>query len=934
MHNLQQLQKMRKHSRINYIFQIVLHCQRLNSSQAENGYALLIASVVSILTFSMLSVFLFSTNLYKSVSDTVLESGTTFYAAESAMNKKVYEVRKKFKNYEQPTGNTPSKVDGLGNEVTSTVAEQMAICMGAPGNTGTGDMACKNSTIDYKAAVIEYDEDGNLVYRIKGQKKADGTLADFKDSENVKFHTYSFMRDITNYASDNTVPLTTIKEGAYKGLKAQDYQYRVYTSATKEADLGTINSQAYKTISSQSMLQMDFNSRLIPLFQFAAFYENDLEITSSSNMDLFGPVHSNRNLRLVPGGMLRLQGNVTSVGKIYKALEFTATHIQVGTPTTTIRVMNSGIDLSSANAWTSGSIANEAGSRITEAELASNIGYLKENQPTLKLPPTGFLNRTGDYHQQSDLKVYFHPLNTDPDPFAKIEKVNAFGVDLSPEMIRSLQQPILAILRTHNGEATPLSAYTRLCPKGDRTPGEPATIAEARPNIAAGIDTAQRSSLQANNPAAASARNAIQVALQKAMVKQDTVISFAKTAQAATGEFRTELEQALPSSGVLGIDKATLVDTNLNVLADAAGGCYLPAPMQVLQGTNYVERREGGRAMNILQSNIKSLTVWNRDGVYADASGNPLSTVNKLFVRKPETAPNPAAISKGTTTCDYDCMGLAPIDQTQGGLVWHFSIEKGKAGFPGYTYDSGNGTTRKGNSSFGFAFAGGTRLPGALTIASDQAIYVQGDYNNPSNVMGDLDATLDGSQLGVIDVNREKKSAAFLGDTITVLSNACSDINQKINCMRPLTTTSSTTPWGFSTNLPIASNTVVRAAFLSGTDVSSADGTENSGGLNNYMRMVENWGGGLGPTFKYRGSFISIGRPREFSGWYRWGSNIGDTTPTNSAGTFYNFPTRDFGFDINFNAQAGLPPLTPRVVYLKQKVFKRDYDRSDRSGTK
>jgi Tfp pilus assembly protein PilX len=906
-----------------YLLQVILHCQNMRNQHRNSGYALLVTSVLAILTFSMLSVFIFSTNLYKSVANNVLDSGTTFYAAETAMNRRAYAVRKKFVGYERPTGNSP------GSD-TSTVAEQMSICTTGVGNMGSGDLGCVNQSTDYTSAVVEYDSEGRLVERTKGQKNA-GVFVNSNDTDNVKYRTYSFVKDITSYNSDGTVDLSRIKDGDYAGLNAQEYKYRVYTSAAKETNLGAgIN----KDVASQTMLQMDFNSRLIPLFQFAAFYENDLEITSSSNMDLFGPVHTNHNLRLVPGGMLRLQGNVTSVGKIYKALAFTAVHSQVGVPNATIRIMNSGVDLSSANAWTNGSIADEAGSRITASELASNQGYLKESQPSLKLPVASFLDRTGDYYQQGDLKVHFHPLNTDSDPFTKIEKVNAFGMDFSPEMIRSLQQPVLVIPRTHNGETTPLSEYTRLCPKGDRTPGEPATMAEAIPNIAAGIDAAQLASLQANNAAAASARTDLQIALQKAMLKQDTIVSFAETTQAATGSFKKDLEKALPSGGVLGIDKKTLQQTNLNVLAAAAGGCYLPAPLQVLQGANYVERREGGRAMNILQSNIKSLTVWNRDGVYADATGNPLSSANKLFVRKPETAPNVAAVSKGATTCDYDCMGLAPIDQTQGGLVWHFSIEKGKAGFPGYTYDSGDGTTRKGNSSFGFAFTGGNRLPGALTIASDQAIYVQGDYNNPSNVVGDLDAALDGSELGTLDVNREKKPAAFLGDTITVLSNACSDGEQKIDCLRPLTATTSVTPWGSNTNMPIANNTVVRAAFLARTDVSSADGTENSGGLNNYMRMVENWGGGLGAIFKYRGSFVSLGRPQEFSGWYRWGTDIAATAPTNSAGIFYNFPTRDFGFDINFNSQAGLPPLTPRVVYLKQKVFKRDYDRNDRSGTK
>jgi hypothetical protein len=923
--------KSTKNSR--YILKVIIHCQQVRLKSNESGYALLISSVLSILTFSMLSVFIFSTNLYKSVSNTVLESGSTFYAAESAMNKRAYEVRQKFRDYENPTGNSPTKLDGT----RGTVAEQMAICTGAPGNKGSGDMQCKEITTDYTSAVIEYDEKGNLVQRTKGKKKSDGSFADSKDSNNVKYHTYSFVRDITNYNSTNTVDLTRIKEGDYAGLNAQEYTYRVYTSAAKETNLGAgIN----KGIDSQTMLQMDFNNRLIPLFQFAAFYENDLEITSSSNMDLFGPVHTNSNLRLAPGGMLRLQGNVTSRLRIYKALEFTAGHGWVGTPNHTIRIMGGGPDMSSENAWNNGSggsTANETSSRITQTELDSHNKLLKENQPRLRLPPAGVLTRAadGEYHQKADLIVYFHPLSTDP--FGKIELVRstASGTDFSAPMLRSLQQPVLAVPQVRNGEFTPISEYTRLCPKADGSEGEPANIAETTPSPSAGMTAAQIAILKANSTAASTARTTLRNALNRAMIGNSTQLtSFSDTKLAATGNLRTNLTNALPSAGLLGISRNTLRDTNLDVLADAAGGCYLPPPMQVLQGADYVERREGGRLMNILQSNIKSLTVWNRDGFYNNGSGFRAPAADKLFVRQPTAVPPSGATSRAATNCDYECMGLAPADQTNGGLVWHFSIEKGKAGFPGYTYNSGNGTARAGESPFGFAFSGGNRLPGALTIASDQAIYVQGDYNNPSNTLGDLDTALDGNQIGAIDINREKRPASLLGDTISVLSNSCLDANKRINCLRPLTTTESTTPWGSNTNLPIASNTVVRAAFLARTDVSSSNGTENSGGLNNYMRMVENWGGGLGATFKYRGSFVSLGRPQEFSGVYRGGSNTGATAPTNTNGTFYNIPIRDFGFDTNLNNQLGLPPLTPRVVSLKQKVFKRDYDRSDRSGNK
>jgi hypothetical protein len=937
-----------------YILQLIVHCQRTRYQHGNSGYALLVTSILAILTFSMLSVFLFSTNLYKSVANTVLDSGTTFYAAETAMNKRAYTVRQKFVGYERPTGTSP----GVS---TNTVAEQMAICIAGTSNLGTGDMGCVNQSTDYRAAVVEYDGQGRLVERTKGKKDSSGNFINSNDTNNVQYRTYSFVRDITNYNPDGTVDLNRIKEGDYTGLNAQEYKYRVYTTAAKETNLGAgIN----KDVASQTMLQMDFSSRLIPLFQFAAFYENDLEITSSSNMSLNGPVHTNNNLRLVPGGTLTFNGKVTSAKKIYKALEFQADH---GSSTKLITVVG-GSSFSSQPGFDFGSIGNEAATRITPQEIADNNNILKENQAVLKVPEASFLDRTGEYHQKGDMVVYFDPNNADNTK--QIEKVVASGVNFTDSMLRSLQQPVLAIPREHVGDGR-LAESTRLCPNKDLiNPGkwsltsppwttenqwnegnfdkwnEPTSyFSDIRPASDQGLNDAERSSLNAAQ------KLSIRKALQFAMLKTDQIVPFSDIRNKANSNFKNHFKDALNADTTLGtlptgvtVDK--LADTNLNVLADVADGCYLPASMQVLKDSEadlaknrYVDRREN-RAMKILQSNIKSLTVWNRDGQYLDASNVLQSTDGKLFTRSAEATTLPTGIpgTIAASACDYTCMGLGSTDTSNGGLVWHFSIDKTKAG---YNYTSGNGTARAGDSTYGFAFSGGNRLPGALTMVSNQAIYVQGDFNNPSRVLGDESASLDQSQFVANQPGQEKKPVSFLADTITVLSNRCLDIDSKLNCFKlPGWINEIVNGNNYWSNLPRARTTVVRAAFLARTDVSASDGSENSGGLNNYMRMMENWSvpvpGGERQTFKYRGSFISLGRPREFHGHYRGGTWTGNSgaSLSDTTGFFYNIPKRDFGFETDFNSQAGLPPLTPRVVYLKQKVFKRDYDRTDRSGTK
>jgi hypothetical protein len=126
----------------------------------------------------------------------------------------------------------------------------------------------------------------------------------------------------------------------------------------------------------------------------------------------------------------------------------------------------------------------------------------------------------------------------------------------------------------------------------------------------------------------------------------------------------------------------------------------------------------------------------------------------------------------------------------------------------------------------------------------------------------------------------------------------------------------------------VATATSVNAAFLSYTDFSDGNiGSTGyptikkySGGLNNYMRMVEDW---TGQNFNYTGSFVSLGAPQEYSGRYRPGSS--NNTSFVPDGSYYDVPIRNFNYDTDFNAFDKLPPLTPKVIYLQQETFKRSY---------
>jgi Tfp pilus assembly protein PilX len=230
--------------------------------------------------------------------------------------------------------------------------------------------------------------------------------------------------------------------------------------------------------------------------------------------------------------------------------------------------------------------------------------------------------------------------------------------------------------------------------------------------------------------------------------------------------------------------------------------------------------------------------------------------------------------------------GRALDDTTENGLVFHFSVDgpNDNVNVPGGATDG---------NPYGIKLSNGSRLESnlsgaptvkGLTVVTDQALYVQGDYNC----------------VWVSGNCNNKKPAAFLADSLNVLSNSWNDANN-----------------GSSSGLQNASETRINAAFLAGTDVTGgqegASGQNNgnyNGGLENYPRFHENWGG---QTLRYRGSFVSLNRPRRVDG--SWGSQR------------YAAPLRDWNYDTDFNNAANLPPLSPRFVYLRQERFSREFER-------
>jgi hypothetical protein len=163
----------------------------------------------------------------------------------------------------------------------------------------------------------------------------------------------------------------------------------------------------------------------------------------------------------------------------------------------------------------------------------------------------------------------------------------------------------------------------------------------------------------------------------------------------------------------------------------------------------------------------------------------------------------------------------------------------------------------------------GSALPqNGLTVASQNPVYIQGDYNTALTGSG----------------GTNHPPAAVLADAVTVLSNNWSDAN----AANSSTTLSSRT----------AATTTVNAAIATGPSNESTSGAGN-GQLENDIRLLENWSG---RTLNYKGSIVDL--------WH----SMQVTAPWQNTGVYYNAPIRNWSYDTLFNTNP--PPGTPRGVVM------------------
>lgn len=201
-------------------------------------------------------------------------------------------------------------------------------------------------------------------------------------------------RDVTTYVVEDAEnaaggQLILIPQNElFAGLNALESRYSVFSRATHPTSERV-----------EAILEMIFRSRVVPIFQFAAFYNKDLEINPGPDMTLNGRVHANGNLYLTSdGNTLSIDGQVT-VAKRPGSTEATGLYRRRKDDsrcTGTVRVD----DLSGYR-----DVTCAMGPQVAADTLEAWNGQIQTGLDTLTVPPLHSFEPGGEYWNRAELRV-------------------------------------------------------------------------------------------------------------------------------------------------------------------------------------------------------------------------------------------------------------------------------------------------------------------------------------------------------------------------------------------------------------------------------------------------------------------------------------------------------------------------------------------------
>jgi hypothetical protein len=223
-----------------------------------------------------------------------------------------------------------------------------------------------------------------------------------------------------------------------------------------------------------------------------------------------------------------------------------------------------------------------------------------------------------------------------------------------------------------------------------------------------------------------------------------------------------------------------------------------------------------------------------------------------------------------------------------------------------------------------FRLINGTTLPGVydsanasntrgLTVASENGIYVQGNYNSTGIVSAPTTGNTPYGDFLPAPNSPLDIPASVVADSVTILSNSWNDAQ------------SFAAPYDQDERR--ASETTLRFAMISGDPIPSKSAHPHqggisprmSGGVHNFKRYLERWTdpnntSAFAVRLNYSGSLINLFNSHNNNGSFKCCSTV------------YNPPIRNWVFDNTFLDPSRLPPGTPFFQYIQITGFERTND--------
>jgi hypothetical protein len=318
----------------------------------------------------------------------------------------------------------------------------------------------------------------------------------------------------------------------------------------------------------------------------------------------------------------------------------------------------------------------------------------------------------------------------------------------------------------------------------------------------------------------------------------------------------------VPRMEPLGTDLTTAISTaDTNPNNDSIHEIIEPPNPSYADPAPFANNRLYNKAGLVININGGTTTVSGQNGITLD--NGHINNIKKALSAK---------------TAIYDQREGASVDVTSVDIGQLTQALNGVKGFNNvvYIYDTTALTAADQNPKAIRLTDGGVLPAAGLTVASENPVYVQGDYNTgttkdpaavPSNV-GNVDDTASPTVSGY-----NRAPAAVIGDAVILLSNNWSDANSSQTL-----------------GSRVASDTTYNMAIVSGfmpSGYQPATGSQYgySGGANNFPRFLEDW---TNQYCTYYGSMVELYQSKIFTG--QWDS-----------GVIYRPPIRCWNFDTNFN---------------------------------